>query len=134
MLDHYAQGFDAERPADVVPPPVLDPARCRELRSLVDGVRVTAEVREYIAAIVRATREDTALTLGGSPRATVALFRVARAAAILAGRDFVTPDDVKDFAVAVLRHRIVLAPELEVEGRTSDDVLQTLLSRVPAPQ
>jgi MoxR-like ATPase len=134
MLDHYAQGFDAERPADVVPAPVLDPERCRELRSLVDGVRVTPEVRAYIAAIVRATREDTALTLGGSPRATVALFRVARAAAILAGRDFVTPDDVKDYSVAVLRHRVILAPELEVEGRTSDDVLQTLLSRVPAPQ
>ncbi|HJR63498.1 MAG TPA: MoxR family ATPase [Gemmatimonadaceae bacterium] len=134
MLDHYAQGFDAERPGDVVPAPVLDPETCRELRTLVDSVRVTPEVREYIAAIVRATREDTTLTLGGSPRATVALFRVARAAAILGGRDFVTPDDVKDYAVAVLRHRVVLAPELEVEGRTSDDVLQTLLSRVPAPQ
>jgi MoxR-like ATPase len=134
MLDHYAKGFDAERPGDVVPAPVLDPESCRELRTLVDLVRVTPEVREYIAAVVRATREDTTLTLGGSPRATVALFRVARAAAILAGRDFVTPDDVKDYAVAVLRHRVVLAPELEVEGRTSDDVLQTLLSRVPAPQ
>ncbi|NUR20391.1 MAG: AAA family ATPase, partial [Gemmatimonadaceae bacterium] len=84
--------------------------------------------------IVRATREDPALTLGGSPRATVALFRVARAAALLAGRDFVTPDDVKDYALAVLRHRVLVAPELEVEGRTADDVLNATLSRVKAPQ
>ena len=84
--------------------------------------------------LVRATREEPALTLGGSPRATVALFRISRAAALLAGRDFVTPDDVKDYALPVLRHRVVLAPELEVEGRSADDVLGGVLSRVTAPQ
>ena len=134
MLANYADGFDAERPSDVVPPPVLDEARCRELRTAVDQVRVAPEVRAYIASIVRATREDPALTLGGSPRASVALFRVARAGALLSARDFVTPDDVKGFAPAVLRHRVLVAPELEVEGRSSDDVLQALLARVPAPQ
>jgi MoxR-like ATPase len=134
MLANYAAGFDAERASDAVPPPVLDEASCRELRQSVDAVKVTPEVREYIASIVRATREDPAITLGGSPRASVALFRVSRAAALLAGRDFVTPDDVKDFALPVLRHRVVIAPELEVEGRTSDDVLQALLTRVRAPQ
>ena len=101
----------------------LNPETCRALRAAVDAVRVEPEVREYMAAIVRATREDTALTLGGSPRASVALFRVARAAALLAGRDFATPDDVKAHAPAVLRHRVLVAPELEVEGRTSDDVI-----------
>jgi MoxR-like ATPase len=134
MLGKYAEGFDAERTKDVVPEPVLDAERCRELRGAVDGVKVAPEVREYIAAIVRATREDPTLTLGGSPRASVALFRASRAAALLAGRDFVTPDDVKDYALAVLRHRIVLAPELEVEGRSADDVLQALFNRVRAPQ
>jgi MoxR-like ATPase len=134
MLANYEQGFDAERATDVVPPPVLDEESCRALRQAVDGVRVTEEVREYIAAIVRATREDAALTLGGSPRATVALFRAARAAALMAGRDFATPDDVKDYALPVLRHRVVIAPELEVEGRSADDVLLGLLARVPAPQ
>ena len=59
---------------------------------------------------------------------------MARAAALLAGRDFVTPDDVKDYTVSVLRHRILLAPELEVEGRSADDVLAGILARVPAPQ
>jgi MoxR-like ATPase len=134
MLANYADGFDAERLSDVIPPPVLDQESCRALRSAVDGVRVAPEVREYIAAVVRATREDPALTLGGSPRASVGLFRVVRGAALLAGRDFVTPDDVKDFAFPVLRHRVVVSPEVEVEGRSSDDVLQALLARVAAPQ
>jgi MoxR-like ATPase len=134
MLANYAAGFDAERAADVVPEPILDEATCRALRTAVDGVRVAPEVREYIAAIVRATREDPALTLGGSPRASVALFRVARAAALLAARDFVTPDDVKAYAFPVLRHRVVISPEVEVEGRTSDEVLDAVLTRVPAPQ
>ena len=134
MLTRYSEGFDAERAESVATAPVLDAEGCRALRSAVDSVRVAPEVREYIAAIVRATRDETALTLGGSPRASVALFRTARAAALLNGRDFATPDDVKDFAVAVLRHRVVVAPELEVEGRSADDVLQAVLSRVPAPQ
>ena len=134
ILDHYAAGFDAERLRDVVPAPVLDAEQCLALRGAVDRVTVAPEVREYIASIVRATREDTGFTLGGSPRATVALFRAARAAALLDGRDFVTPDDVKDLAASVLRHRVLLAPELEVEGRSADDVLQGVLARVAAPQ
>jgi MoxR-like ATPase len=134
MLGNYAEGFDAERASDAVPPPVLDESSCRQLRQAVDGVKSAPEVREYIANIVRSTREDPAITLGGSPRASVALFRVSRAGALLAGRDFVTPDDVKDYALPVLRHRVVIAPELEVEGRSSDDVLQALLSRIRAPQ
>jgi MoxR-like ATPase len=134
ILQRYTDGFDAERASDVVPPPVLDEARCRELRLAVDGVRVAPEVRAYIASIVRATRQDPALTLGGSPRATVALFRASRAAALLAGRDFVTPDDVKEYALPVLRHRIILSPELEVEGRSGDDVIANVLTRIPVPQ
>ena len=134
MLSKYEAGFDAERAADVAVAPVLDEKSCRELRTAVDAVKVAPEVREYIANIVRATREDPALTLGGSPRASVALFRVARGAALLAGRDFATPDDVKGFAFPVLRHRITVSPEVEVEGRTSDEVLQALLLRVAAPQ
>jgi len=74
------------------------------------------------------------LSLGASPRATVALFRAARAAAVLDGRNFVTPDDVKGVTPAVLRHRINLAPELEVEGRSADDVLSALLARVRVPE
>jgi MoxR-like ATPase len=134
MLGNYAAGFDAERAADVTPAPVLDAEALRRLRAAVDQVRVAPEVQGYIAALVRATRGEPALTLGGSPRATVALFRASRASALLAGRSFATPDDVKELALPVLRHRVLLAPELEVEGRTADDVLRTVLARVPAPQ
>jgi len=134
ILDRYAGGFDADRLADRPIAPVLDAAGIAALRNAVDAVTVAPEVRQYIAAIVRATRDDSGLTLGGSPRATVALFRAARGAALLAGRDFATPDDVKDLAPAVLRHRLIVAPELDVEGRTADEVLATILTRVPAPQ
>jgi MoxR-like ATPase len=134
MLAAHDRGFDAERADAVLAEPVLHTDVLRTLRQAVDGVRVEPDVRAYIAAIVRATRGDPALTLGGSPRASVALFRVARAAALLAGRDFATPDDVKAHAAAVLRHRLLLAPELEVEGRSADDVIAATLTRVPAPQ
>jgi MoxR-like ATPase len=134
VLDRYAAGWDAERPGDAAPAPVLDDADRRLLRSAADGVTVAPEVRAYVVALVRATREEPSLTLGGSPRATVALFRAARAAALLAGRAFATPDDVKAYAPAVLRHRVLLAPELEVEQRSADDVLAEVMDRVPAPR
>ncbi|MDB4879153.1 MAG: ATPase associated with various cellular 3 [Gemmatimonadetes bacterium] len=134
LLARYDAGFDAERLTDADMPAALSAHEVRALRTLADGVRVAAEVRSYIADITRGTREERMLTLGASPRATVALFRAARATAVLEGRDFVTPDDVKVVAPAVLRHRIVLAPELEVEGRSPDDVLSALLARVRVPE
>jgi MoxR-like ATPase len=134
LLARYENGFDAERITDADMRPVLNVAEVAELRQLVDGVRVAAEVRAYVADITRSTREERMLALGASPRATVALFRASRATAVIEGRDFVTPDDVKGVAPAVLRHRITLAPELEVEGRTADDVLVALLARVRVPE
>jgi MoxR-like ATPase len=134
MLAHHEAGFDPERAGDSVLPPLLDAPRAREVRTLVDGVRVAPEVREYITAITRATRDESSLSLGASPRATVALMRAARAAAVLEGRAFVVPDDVKDRVHAALRHRVTLSPELEVEGRSADDVLSAILLRVEAPK
>ena len=134
LLSRYENGFDAERLADGPLPGGLTPAEAVTLRSIVDQVRVAPEVREYIADITRSTREERMLALGASPRATVALFRAARAAAVLEGRNYATPDDVKGIALAVLRHRIALSPELEVEGRSPDDVLSALLDRVKVPE
>jgi MoxR-like ATPase len=134
LLSRYESGFDAERLVDADMPTSVSAQEVADLRQLVDGVRVTAEVRAYIADITRTTRDERMLALGASPRATVALFRAARATAVLEGRDYVTPDDVKGVAPAVLRHRIVLAPELEVEGRSTDDVLASVLGRVKAPE
>jgi MoxR-like ATPase len=134
MLELHEKGFDPEagQKAPLLPA-LLGPGQAIELRSLVDTVRVAPEIRSYIAAITRATRDDPSLSLGASPRATVAVMRVARAGAVLEGRDYVTPDDVKARAIAALRHRVTLAPEVEVEGRTTDDVLAALLTRIPTP-
>jgi MoxR-like ATPase len=134
MLAHHEAGFDPERIADMAMTAVVGDDAARQLRSLIDGVKVAPEVREYIAAITRATRTESSVSLGASPRASVALMRAARAAAVIEGRDYVVPDDVKSRVASVLRHRITLAPELEVEGRTPDDVLAAIVSRVPAPQ
>jgi MoxR-like ATPase len=134
LLARYEGGFDAERLDASSMPAALAAADAVALRHLVDAVRVAPEVRVYIADITRSTREERMLSLGASPRATVALFRAARGAAVLEGRDFVTPDDVKGVTPAVLRHRINLAPELEVEGRSTDDVLDALLARVRVPE
>jgi MoxR-like ATPase len=134
MLALHEAGFDPESAGRS---PILDAVmtadEARACRVLADQVRVAPEVREYIAAIARATREDPSLILGASPRASVALMRAARAGAVLDGRDFATPDDVKARATSVLRHRILLAPELEVEGKTTDEVLAGVLARMVAP-
>jgi MoxR-like ATPase len=134
MLSLHESGFDPERGGGArIVDAVLTADEARACRGLVDRVHVAADVREYIASITRATRQDSALVLGASPRASVALQRAARAAAVIAGRDFATPDDVKARTLAVLRHRVILAPELEVEGRSTDDILTAILSRVVAP-
>jgi MoxR-like ATPase len=134
LLARYDAGFDAERLDARQMTAALSAEDAVAIRQLVEGVRVSPEVRVYIADITRSTREERMLSLGASPRATVALFRAARAAAVLDGRNFVTPDDVKGVTPAVLRHRINLAPELEVEGRSPDDVLSALLARVRVPE
>jgi MoxR-like ATPase len=134
VLELHESGFDPERgDRAAVVDAVITADEARACRVLVDGVRVAPEVREYIASITRATRDDPSLLLGASPRATVALMRAARAAAIFEDRDYVTPDDVKARAISVLRHRVTLAPELEIEGRTTDDVLSAVLTRTVAP-
>ena len=133
MLASHEGGFDPER-VDALVAPVVDEADVRAMRELVDRVRVAPEIQDYIARITRGTRGEPSISLGASPRATVALMRAARAGAVLEGRDYVVPDDVKGRVRAVLRHRITLAPELEVEGRTVDEVVDTIVSRVAVPE
>jgi MoxR-like ATPase len=133
MLASHESGFDPEKPTALVDAVVGD-AEVRALRSLVDRVRVAPEIQDYIARITRGTRGDTSISLGASPRASVALMRAARAGAVLEGRDYVVPDDVKGRVRSVLRHRITLAPELEVEGRTVDEVVDMVVSRVAVPE
>ena len=97
-------------------------------------VAIDPVVLDYAVRLARATRTWPGLALGAGPRASIALVRGGRARALLRGGDFVVPDDVKACALAVLRHRVRLAPELDIEGLSVDQVLQQLLDQVPAPR
>ena len=97
-------------------------------------VAVDEQVVDYAVRIAQATRESAGIALGAGPRGSLALVRAARAQAVLAGRDFVTPDDIREIAPPALRHRISLAPELQIEGQSPDDVLRGVLAKVAAPR
>jgi MoxR-like ATPase len=133
ILDKYVQGFEADRPATYGITPVTDGRGLETLRRAVEAVRVEPKITAYITAVVRGTRDAASLTLGASPRAGVSLLKAARAAALLESRDYVIPDDVKLLAPAVLRHRITVAPELELEGVTPDTALKAILDKVEVP-
>jgi MoxR-like ATPase len=133
ILDRYVHGFEADRTETYGVRPVTNAQGLERLRGLADAVRVEPRITAYITGIVRATRDAASLTLGASPRAGVALLKTARAAAALDGRDYVVPDDVKSLAPAVLRHRITMAPELELEGVTADQALKAILEKVEVP-
>ncbi len=134
ILDRVAAGFDSGDLATANLRQVLDGPALRDVRRTVHDVTVQEMVRGYITQIIRATRTMNQVSMGASPRAAVMLMRAAQGCAILTGREFVTPDDVKAMAPAVLRHRILLLPEVEVEGTTTDDCIKRLLGEVPVPR
>jgi MoxR-like ATPase len=124
----------ARRADDVQLRQVVDREQLRAMQQAVEGVHVDESVGRYVVALVSATRASTSLAVGSSPRGSLALLKLARCRAALAGRDFVTPDDVKEIAVAALGHRLVLRPELWVQRRTGDDVVREVLDEVPTPR
>jgi len=133
ILTRYVEGFEADRPETYGVGRVTDARGLEALRAAADAIRVEPQITAYITAVVRATREAASLTLGASPRAAVGLLKASRAAALLDGRDFVVPDDVKGLAPAVLRHRVNVAPELELEGVTADVALKAILDKTEVP-
>lgn len=114
--------------------PVMTSQDVIAAQKLVADTHIDAAVIDYAVRVARATRETSGIRIGAGTRGPIAIVRAARAAAVLAGRDFVTPDDVKKVAVPALRHRISLAPELEIEAYRPDDILLDILSRVPTPR
>jgi len=104
------------------------------LQDLASQVRVDERVIDYAVRIGRATRGGLGLAAGSGPRGAIAMVRAARAAALLAGRDFVTPDDIKRCALPALRHRVLLAPDAQLEGRRVDELIVDLLATVEAPR
>jgi MoxR-like ATPase len=134
ILERYAQGFDAGNPASYGVERLLSRGDLALLRATARRVLVEPSLQAYVIALVRRTREDPTLSLGASPRAAVALFRAAQARALIEGRDFVVPDDIKTLAPAVLRHRVQLTAETEVEGSTADLRVAAVLGAVEAPK
>ena len=114
--------------------PIADAAMLEEVRAAVENVRVSEEVVGYLVTVVRATRVHPSLQAGASPRAANMLASAARARAALEGRDYVIPDDVKRLAAPVLRHRVLLAPVAEIEGLSTDAVIEQVLERTEAPR
>jgi len=113
---------------------VVDGNALLSLRSLVNQQKVSPEMIRYIAIIVHHTRVNKHLFLGASPRASLALLNASKAFSVLQGRDFVVPDDVKNIGKEVLRHRIQLSPEKELEGKTTDDVITAIFNQIEVPK
>lgn len=113
---------------------VVDVEDLLSLREEVDGITVEESVLRYIIAIIRNTRKDPRITLGASPRSGLSLLSISRALAAMEGRHFVTPDDVKDAVKPVLRHRIILTPEAELEGMKADDVIEEIVRSIQIPR
>jgi MoxR-like ATPase len=119
-------------PLDDVPT-VIQPEEVLGLRAAARTIHVSEDVERYMVALVRATREHADARLGASPRSSVALYRVGQAWALLAGRGFVLPDDVRTVAQAVLAHRLLLEVDRELRGATVTGVVQDVLDSVPVP-
>src|SRR5271157_582627 len=128
---HGVSGAGLLEDAKIAPiPNKLLAAACAEVRA----IRIEPELTTYILALARRTREWPTLLLGASPRAAVSLMRVAQAAAAFDGRDYLLPDDVKRAVLPVLRHRVMLKPEAELEGFDADRVLTDVMANVPVPR
>ena len=133
IVRHHADGFD---PSDLTR---LEPAvRPEELVAMQQWaarrVRVDDAIVAYVVDLVRRTREDRAIELGASPRASIALLKAAQVIAAASGREFVTPDDVKPMVAPVLRHRVMLHPDAQLQGVTPDERIQEILKTAPVPR
>ena len=134
VLRRFHQGFRAKSLQEAGVQHVLDADGLRALKAEVDGVTVEDRVFNYIYEIVSATRSSHDLLVGASPRAGLALVACSKAMAAIRNRAFVIPDDVKELALAVLRHRVMLRPETEIEGIKVDDVINHLVNQQVVPR
>jgi MoxR-like ATPase len=132
IVRRHADGFD---PGDLSAlHAVTTPIELAEMQAFSRGVKIDDAVVSYIVELVRKTRDDRAIELGASPRASIALLKAAQVIAASEGRDFVTPDDVKPLVKPVLRHRIMLHPDAQLQGVTPDDRIEDILRTTPVPR
>ncbi len=111
--------------------PVVNPEQILDLRSEIWDINVDQTVEDFLIRLVDATRNHREISLGASPRATLALYKTSQALAAIQNRDHVLPDDIKYLAIPVLSHRLKLKPEAELRGRTSIDIIKQILSETP---
>jgi len=133
ILSRYEKGYDPGRLEETTFSP-LDAGLLAAARREIESVRVEATLYSYVVSLARRTRDWPAISLGASPRAAIGLFFVSRALAGMDGRDYLLPDDVKAAALPVLRHRILLKPEADLEGLTSDQVIAQVIASVEVPK
>jgi MoxR-like ATPase len=134
LLARYARGFDPHDLDRAGLEVVVDPAGIARARRALAAVRVEPGLLRYIRQIVQGTRRSPQVLLGAGPRASIHLLKCATAAAALRGRDFVTPDDIKSMARPVLRHRLALEPEVELDGVSVEEVIERVLASVEVPR
>ncbi len=134
IVSRFGDKQGPQRAADFGIEAVTDAGKLAAASAALSSVTVAAEITEYIVRLIRATRENADLSSGASPRAAVLLANAARARAALEGRDYVIPDDVKALSVAVLRHRLMLSPAAEIEGREIEALVADLVENTEAPR
>ncbi len=134
ILKNYHQGFNATRLDVVGIESVVNNDSLSECQQIIQSVTVEESIFNYIVALAEASRNSPELILGGSPRASIALLLASKTYAAIQGRDYILPDDVKYLAPHVYRHRILLKPDAEIEGLTSDDMIDRLLAEVEIPR
>jgi MoxR-like ATPase len=119
---------------DVVLDPVADSETILDLQKTVEGIHVDDDVLSYIADIVQATRTQRQIEIGASPRGSLAIFKLSRARAVLHGRDYVIPDDVKEVVAPALVHRLIMKAESWVKGTSPNQILEDILKTIPVPR
>jgi MoxR-like ATPase len=133
ILERYQHGFDARQLEQMELQPI-DTEALRAGRAAVSAVQVEPGIFRYVSEVVRRSRDWPSLSLGASPRAGLSLLLAAKAVAAMEGRDYLVPDDVKQIAPAVLRHRVILKPEADLEGVSAEQVVRDLLAAVEVPK
>jgi len=113
---------------------IVTTSQIAEYRDIINGVIIEPKLVEFIAKLVNATRNNPSLFLGASPRASLAILRASKANAAIKGRDFVTPEDIIEMAIPVMRHRIILTPEKEMEGISADELINNIISSIEVPR
>lgn len=134
ILVSYRDGLLSDKPKSLNLEPVIDEQQFVKIKDTIAGIFVDDKIINYITEITNATRDYPGIEVGASPRGSVALLQTSRVKAAVEGRDFVIPDDVKYLAFPVLRHRLILEPEAEIEGFSADDYLKKIIEKIKVPR